>query len=115
MAILNLTPHTVIYDDGKIRKELPSDGNLRLVMESIPSGTIDGMDIVEAEYGDYEGLPEIQPGDTWIVSSLVADARGGMLSKLNSTINITTLVPDSDPTAKRENGQIVSICRFIRK
>lgn len=113
MAIWNLTPHTVFYDDGKHQHTFPSDGILRLEQIDEPDVPIEGLAIVCTRYGEVKGLPNsICSGDVLIVSTIVGDHW----TATDRPRHITVLVPDTGPSCQRDNaGRIVSVCRFIRK
>lgn len=115
MKIWNLTPHTVNYDDGTIQRAFPSEGSLRVNQANTPAEPVDGMTAVLTEYGGVEGFPEgIVDGDVLIVSTIAADAMGKRDDWLPG-VHVGLIVPDTGPTCKRENGQIKSVCQFIRK
>jgi hypothetical protein len=47
-----------------------------------PCGEIDGVPLVSTTFGQVEGLPEIQAGVYFIVSSIVASAAAGRVDLL---------------------------------
>ncbi len=113
MRILNLTPHTVNYDDGEQLRQIHSTGVVRLNQAIQPSDPIDGLLVVMSTYEGLSGLPEdLRSGDVLIVSSVVANHW----PEMNRPNDITVLVPDTGNTCKRDNdGRVVSVSRFIVK
>ena len=113
MRIWNLTPHVMHYDDGHIRRVLPSDGIVRLIQVEEPAEPIDGMTTVHTRYAEAVGVPaEVAPGDAVIVSTLVGD----LWPRRSRPVGVTVLVPDTGASCRRdEQGRIASVSRFIRK
>lgn len=110
MPIINLTPHDIcVYDaDGKhIIRTYPASGTVARVKSTTEIvGEIDGIAIARSAFGAIEGLPDPQPGTTYIVSLLVLQAASGKRDDL--------IGPDTGPgsVVRDENGQIVGVRRF---
>ncbi len=113
MRILNLTPHSISYDDGQRCKKISSSGVVRLDQATKPSKPIDGFEVVTSEYGGVSGVPEdLCSGDVLIVSSVVANHW----PEADRPKGITLLVPDTGNSCKRDkNGKVTSVSRFILK
>ncbi len=113
LRIWNLTPHAIVYDDGLHRQQFPSDATVRLSQKESTSEPIGFLQTVGTTYGPPEGLPEaIAAGDVLLVSSLVAEHW----PEIHRLADVIVLVPDTGPTCRRSSdGQVSSVCRFIRK
>lgn len=113
MRIWNLTPHPIVYDDGHRRQEFPSDATVRLPQEESALEPIGGLQTVCTKYGLPEGIPDsISAGDVLLVSSLVAEHW----PEIHRLRDVVVLVPDTGRTCRRSvDGQVTSVCRFIRK
>ena len=113
MRILNLTPHSISYDDGQRCKKISSSGVVRLDQATKPSKPIDGFEVVTSEYAGVSGVPEdLCSGDVLIVSSVVANHW----PEAERPEGITLLVPDTGNSCKRDtNGKVTSVSRFIIK
>lgn len=69
--IKNLTAHTVTIAG----RTIPPDGRVaRVAAEHVPVTEVDGLPLVAVEYGDVVGLPDSEPGVTYLVSRMVAEA-----------------------------------------
>lgn len=110
MNIINLTPHVIkIADaDGVIIREFEPSGTIaRVTTTEAPAGEIDGIPVVQTQFGEVEGLPEPQENTIYLVSSLVRSAVPESRTDV--------LVPDTGPTAVRdEGGRIVAVRRLRR-
>lgn len=73
--IINLTPHNItITVNGKTETFKPA-GIARCKETSVQVGLIDGwIPVYETVFGEVEGLPEVSPGDVFVVSAIVAKA-----------------------------------------
>jgi hypothetical protein len=113
LTIINYTPHTVTVR--------PLSGAPDIVY--IASGTVprvemhatdaeplpDGCPTIAVEYGSAD-LPEGHPTKC-IVSTMFADAY----RRQHGDDDVLLFVPDSGPSALRENGQIVAVRALIRR
>lgn len=103
--IINLTPHpiTIRPQDGEEIVIEPTAPAARVAVKSVQVGTIDGIPVMQSEYGAIENLPDPVDGVFYVASMLVAQraARADVLS------------PDSGPTAIREHGQIVAVRALV--
>lgn len=78
--IINTTPHPVHIVDinGNVCVTFPKgDFNIRLAVDTVPAGDIDGVPISKTVFGDPVGLPDFQDGVFYIVSQLVKNALPG--------------------------------------
>jgi hypothetical protein len=112
MSIINYTPHTVtVRDINNVDHIYPASGIIpRVAMhttESIPLD--DGTPIVTVQYGEAT-LPNGHTGPC-IVSTMFADAYRAQ----HGYDGIELFVPDSGPTAIRENGNIVAVRALIQR
>lgn len=99
MNIINLTPHEVRLNNGKV---YPSEGVARVSNRF----TQVHEDMYIVEYGKVEGLPGDTPDTLYIVSQLVMQA----CPKRTDLIAPATGHPD---TIRDEKGRIVSVPGFI--
>lgn len=110
--MINYTPHdvTVQAEDGSLHR-FPASGIVpRVEMKTQPAEPLpDGCPTVRVEYGAAE-LPQGTPTQC-IVSTLFADAY----RRQHGFDGIELFVPDSGPSAIRENGQIVAVRALIRR
>lgn len=95
MKIVNLTPHEVRLNNGKV---YPSEGVARVSNEF--KEVMEGLYTVS--YGEVEGLPEPRPDTAYIVSAMVQQA-----CKMRTDL----LAPASGhpDTVRDEKGRIVSV------
>lgn len=102
--MLNLTPHaiTLSLPNGE-SVTFPPSGNLaRVASQEIVIGTLQGVPVIQRQFGAVEGLPE--DGTPCLVSALVLSAFPGREG---------VYAPDSGPTAIRENGQVIAVTRLV--
>jgi hypothetical protein len=107
---INLTPHTVTVTTPRGDYIFPPSGYVaRVDMQVLPAGELNGIPLVTVRYG-AASLPEEYKGKNVIVSTMFADAfRASEIS------DQPLFVPDSGPSAIRENGQIKAVTSLIRK
>lgn len=122
--ILNYTPHTidvyrrqdVIPDTGRgfVARHgrgpvyvLPSAGVARAASSESPAGTVDGIPLVEVQYGRLEGLPRPSLGVYLVVSAITAQAARAQGRSTDDLLLTTGLVRDAD-------GRIVGCTAFAR-
>jgi len=119
--MINYTPHTVTVRDALgIDHIFPPSGIVpRVAMVTIPSAPLeDGTPVITVRYGDAR-LPEGHTGPC-IVSTMFADAYlqqhdNEYDEQYMQDHGIAIFVPDSGPSAIRENGQIVAVRSLIRR
>lgn len=73
--IVNLTPHdlNIITDAGIVT--FPASGNIARVEQTLDKiGTINGIDLVKASWGEIINLPEEAIDTIYVVSAIVANA-----------------------------------------
>jgi hypothetical protein len=112
MEIRNLTPHTVIVRAPGSRDFIyPASGVCpRVEMVAAPAPALgDGCPTITVQYGAAE-LPAGERGPC-IVSTMFADSYRAQ----HGQDGIELFVPDSGPSAIRENGQIVAVRALIRR
>jgi hypothetical protein len=111
--MINYTPHSVVVRplDGSPEILFPPSGTVpRVAMTSSPSAPLgNGCPTIVVEYGAAE-LPEGETGPC-IVSTMFADAYRAQ----HGANGVELFVPDSGPSAIRENGQIVAVRALIRR
>jgi hypothetical protein len=77
MIIINTTPHQVhiVDKDNNVVITFPKgDFNIRLSVDTVDFGTINGVPISKTVFGDPIGLPDFIDGTFFIVSQLVKSA-----------------------------------------
>lgn len=78
MAIVkNLTPHPihVVDTEGNVVKTFESEGLVRLKTSTVDAGlVVDGIPVTQTQFGEPEGLPQVEEGTFLIVSQLVKSA-----------------------------------------
>ena len=106
-TIINLTPHAVrVYDaEGNIKRTYASKGIARAAQHSKHIGEIDGVELVEVEFGEPFGLPDPAPSTFLIVSAITADAARKSGRSTDDLLLPTDLVRDSE-------GQIIGCYRL---
>jgi hypothetical protein len=110
--MINYTPHTVtVRDASGIDHVFPPSGVVvRVGMRTVPSVPLDdGTPTVLVTYGDAS-LPDGHSGPC-IVSTMFADAY----QRQHEHNGAELFVPDSGPSAIRENGQIEAVRALIRR
>lgn len=122
---INLTPHTVTVTTPVGDYIFPPSGYVaRVDMHVLPAGELNGIPLVTVKYG-AASLPEEYYKKNVIVSTMFADAfraseirNQPLFTDAFRTSEISDqplFVPDSGPTAIRENGQIKAVKALIRK
>ena len=108
MTFVNLTPHSIILNDGT---EFPPSGTIARVTADLQEvGTINGVKLFRQTFGEVEGLPEQFPGiagQIYIVSAMVlaASNRNDLMAPATSHKDVV----------RNEAGQIVSVPGFVTK
>ena len=102
MTIINLTPHpiNIIDEEGNIIKVFESAGVARATQEDAEIGTLEGIPIIETEFGEPIGLPEYSQGTYYIVSAITAKAAS--LSGRSTRDLLLT-----GKTVRNSDGQII--------
>lgn len=104
MTLVNLTPHALSFNDGRV---LEASGTIARVSSSYTSFDKDG--ICEQTFGNVQGLPEPVDGTLYVVSALVLSAAKG--SGRNDIVAPATGHPEC---VRNEAGQIVSVPGLVR-
>lgn len=110
--MINYTPHTVtVRDASGLDHVYPASGIVpRVAMISTQTAPLaDGTPTCTVQYGEA-ALPEGHEGPC-IVSTMFADAYRAQ----HGANGVELFVPDSGPSAIRENGQIVAVRSLIRR
>ena len=102
MQIVNLTPHTIVLNDGR---EFPASGTVARVQAGF-STIVD--DVCSQTFGEVEGLPSPQDGTTYIVSAMVLSALAG---KRQDVVAPATGHP---LCVRNDKGHIVSVPCFVQ-
>ena len=101
MTYVNLTPHAIHLNDGRV---FPPSGQIARV--SAEHSPFEG-DLCLVVFGRVQNLPEPQEGVYYIVSALVADA-----ARRPDVVSPATGHPE---VVRDEKGQIKSVPGFIRR
>jgi hypothetical protein len=109
ITIINLTPHpiNIVDEDGDIIKVFESEGVARAAQKDVEIGTLEGIPIIETDFGKPIGLPEYSQGTYYIVSALTAKAAS--LSGRNTRDLLLT-----SKTVRNSDGQIIG-CQALAK
>lgn len=108
-TIINLTPHRVniVDEEGNVVKTFESAGVARAAQDDVEIGTLEGIPIIETEFGEPVGLPEYNPETYYIVSALTAKAAS--LSDRNTRDLLLTA-----KTVRNGDGQIIG-CQALAR
>ena len=101
MYFINMTPHTIVLNDGQ---EIVACGKVARVSSSYTE--FDKLGICEVKFGEITDLPEPREGAIYIVSAMVAEA-----AKRTDVVSPATGHPDCRRDAE---GHIVSVPGFVR-
>lgn len=107
--IINLTPHkiNIMDEEGNVIKVFKSEGEARAAQKDVEIGRLEGIPIVETEFGEPIGLPEYSQGTYYIVSAITAKAA--YLSGRNTQDLLLTA-----KTVRNGDGQIIG-CQALAK
>lgn len=107
--IINLTPHkiNIVDEEGNVVKIFESSGVARAAQKDVEIGMLEGIPIIETEFGEPVGLPEYSQGTYYIVSALTAKAAS--LSGRNTRDLLLT-----GKTVRNSDGQIIG-CQALAK
>lgn len=108
-TVKNLTPHTIriVSPSGETIKSYPSEGIARATQHAQPVGELDGVELVQMEFGEITGLPAPEEETAFVVSAITANAA-------KATGRMTDdLVITADPV-RDETGRIIGCLRFAR-
>ena len=98
---INLTPHTIVLNDGR---EYPASGVVARVSSEYSAIA---NDVAEQSFGEVQDLPEPQDGARFIVSAMVLAACQGR----RDVVAPATGHPDC---CRNDKGHIVSVPCFVR-
>lgn len=109
MTIINLTPHpiNIVDEEGNVIKVFESAGVARATQEDAEIGTLEGIPIIETEFGEPIGLPEYSQGTYYIVSAITAKAAS--LSGRSTRDLLLT-----GKTVRNSDGQIIG-CQALAR
>ena len=107
--IINLTPHkiNIVDEEGNVVKIFESSGEARAVQKDVEIGRLEGIPIIETEFGKPVNLPEYNQGTYYIVSAITAKAA--YLSGRNTQDLLLTA-----KTVRNGDGQIIG-CQALAK
>jgi len=105
MNFVNLTPHSIILNDGTIFE--PSGVIARVSADLQTVESVDGIPLFRQTFGEVEGLPEETSDTMYIVSAMVLAA----VDRLDCIAPAT----GHKETVRNEAGQIVSVPGFVTK
>lgn len=123
MNLVNLTPHAIhICDETgtEIIRTIPSAGMARVSSTQNTLPSIDGIPMSETVFGEVTGLPEPEPGTTYIVSDFVLRAALAESEKAAQRqdwlvpVRDDLVRPDTGPTCVRKDGQIWAVRGLTR-
>ena len=105
MNFVNLTPHSIILNDGTIFE--PSGIVARVSADLQTVESVDGIPLFRQTFGEVEGLPEETPGTMYIVSAMVLNAvdRKDCVAPATSHKDVI----------RNEAGHIVSVPGFVKQ
>lgn len=111
IILKNFTPHDItIYDKNgnEVIMSIPSSGVARVDIHEKEAGDINGIPVVETEYGEVEGLPEGEECTVYIVSSMVLDRVKDQRNDI--------VAPDTSPkgSVRDESNRILGVKRLRR-
>jgi hypothetical protein len=112
VRLVNLTPHPIRVVVGEKEVVLPPSGQVARVGQTYRDlGHVDTgealVPVVASVYGEVTGLPPEEPGISYVVSALVAQAAW-------AAGRLDVLVPDTGAGAVRDqDGKIVGVTRLI--
>lgn len=108
-TIFNLTPHriNIVDEEGNVIKVFESEGVARAAQKDVEIGTLEGIQIIETDFGKPIGLPKYNQGTYYIVSALTAKAAS--LSGRNTQDLLLT-----GKTVRNSDGQIIG-CQALAK
>ena len=100
----NYTPHSIVVQG---LGTFESSGIARVETTQKVVGNLAGIYLVQTEFGQVVGLPEMEKGTYIIVSAMVLSALNGSRADV--------IAPDTGNTAIRnEKGQIIAVTRFTK-
>ena len=102
MNYINLTPHTIVFNDGR---SFPASGTIARVQAGF--STIEN-DVCSQTFGDVQDLPEPVEGTCYIVSAIVLSALAG---KRQDVVAPATGHP---LCVRNDKGHIVSVPCFVQ-
>ena len=107
--IINLTPHkiNIVDEEGNVVKIFESSGEARAAQKDVEIGTLEGIPIIETEFGKPVNLPEYNQGTYYIVSAITAKAA--YLSGRNTQDLLLTA-----KTVRNDDGQIIG-CQALAR
>lgn len=103
MRFVNLTPHAIVVRTSEGDMTFAPSGAVARVSTSVEAfGEVGGIPLTRTVFGAPVGVPDIEEGTIFIVSSLV----GARVCRPD------VVAPDTGATAIRENGQVVAVRGF---
>lgn len=103
MKFVNLTPHAIVMNDGRVFES----ENVARVNAAFSEFSEEG--ICSQEYGEITGLPEQQERTAYIVSAIVLTA-----AKAAGRTDCVAPASGHPDTIRNEKGHIVSVPGFVR-
>lgn len=101
MNYVNLTPHAIVLNDGRV---FPASGSIARVTAGY-SAIAD--DVCTQVFGDVQGLPDPQTDVRYIVSAMV-------LSAVRDRDDVVAPATGHPDTVRNDKGHIVSVPCFVR-
>ncbi len=109
IKFINLTPHDIVLDDCVKQEVIPSSGNFRCFEQVVSTGSINGWNVNHCSYQIPSELPPMLPDTIYIVSNIVLQTI-----KAHRFQRDDFVAPDTGSTARRANGQVLSLRGFIK-
>jgi hypothetical protein len=111
MKLINLTPHGLtVYGPAGVT-EIPASGTLARVRSTTEViGEVDGIPVIRPEFQAIIGLPDAQPGITYLVSTIILSAL-----KAQGTHRSDVVAPATGPNdgcIRNGAGQVQGITRL---
>ena len=110
MAIVNLTPHAIVLNDGRIFE--PSGTVARITKDFVVGRTINGIPTWRECIVGMENVPaSLNDGNVYIVSGMVLEALRGFEGDYYT--NVVAPSTGHPSTVRNETGHIVSVAGFV--
>lgn len=101
MNYINLTPHSIVLNDGR---SFPPSGTIARVSTSFTE-IIE--DVCQTTWGEVEGLPAPVEGTMYVVSALV-------LGAVNGRSDVVAPATGHPQAVRNDKGHIISVPCFVK-
>ena len=106
---VNLTPHSIVLNDGQIFE--PSGLVARVTKDFVVGRTHNGIPTWREVITGMENVPNVNDGNTYIVSGMVLEALRGFEGDCYT--NVVAPSTGHPSTIRNEKGHIVSVAGFV--